>query len=175
MESIEIMILSIVLILIFHTSFSAIHFRRIYNYLSLVSKIQERQSDKYDEISESLSAFGARWGLQTEASFRNGIRGILEEKGYTVEMFREENEKGVFIEIDAVINSNDEHPYLVEIKSAIDQRDIIRFDGYSKFFTEKTGKIPARKSIISPYVYERAYDAAKKYGVEIFTHSGSYK
>ena len=184
-----ILLIAITIALTFNSINDSIRFRRTEKHLKYldvmieelkdsnmrISSIQDKQMEEYQDIAESLKAFGARWGLQTESSFRNGIKGILEEKGYDVGIFREKNDKDVFVEIDVVINSKDERPYLIEIKSSVDHHDIIRFDSFSKFFTEKTGKTPGRKSIISPYVQGLAYDAAEKYGVEIFTHSSDYK
>ena len=169
-------------IVIFMVSFSLgllySHIKKINkNFILLmqIQSIQEKEIGKLSKLSENLAAFGARWGIQTEYSFRNGMKEVLADKGYKVETFREKNEKGVDIEIDLVIYSEAKNPYLIEIKSAIDRHDIIRLDNYSKFYEEKTGMKPARKAVLSPYVNENAYGAAQKYGVEIYTHTGNFK
>ena len=166
-------------LIIFITSFSLgllySHVKKINRSLIMLMEMQMTERRAISKLSESLSAFGARWGIQTELSFRNGMKEVLSDKGYKVESFREKNDMNVDIEIDLVIDSEAENPYLIEIKSSIDYHDIIRLDGYSKFYEEKTGNKPARKAVLSPYVHETAYGVAKKYGIEIYTHTGNFK
>lgn len=87
-----------------------------------------RQWDK--KFMSTLGALGSRWGLNTEASFRNALEGILAES-FGVEVFQvnDFDESGeVFgqpdqVEIDVIISNGT--VILCEIKSSVSKADLL--------------------------------------------------
>lgn len=130
--------------------------------------------DRFRKTFDSkLGGLGARWGLQTEESFREGMRAILQEAGFTAERFLDIDTTGeVFgvpdqVELDVVIKNG--RVIVVEIKSSLSQADVYQFTRKVNFYTRKTGRQVDRKLMVSPYVEPRAKDASIRLGIEICT------
>jgi hypothetical protein len=149
-----------------------------------LTQAQKRTELRVEGIAEDLAKFrrsfeskigglGARWGMQTEEAFRQGIRAILEEVGFTTERFLEMDMDGeVFgdpeqIELDVVLKNG--KVLVVEIKSALDKGAVHLFARKVKFYARKTGRHIDRKLIVASYVEPRAQETAKKLGVEVCT------
>ncbi|MEM1948057.1 MAG: hypothetical protein QW240_04895 [Candidatus Caldarchaeum sp.] len=60
---------------------------------------------------------------------------------------------------------------LVEVKSHVRRSDVAEFLRKTDFYTSKTGKTPDRKIIISPYVEEDAFEAARQRDIKIYTET----
>jgi hypothetical protein len=124
-------------------------------------------------FDSKLGGLGARWGMQTEEAFRQGMREILREVGFTAERFLEYDAAGeVFghpdqVELDVVIQNG--KVIVVEIKSSLDQANIYLFDRKVAFYARKTGRQVDRKVVVTPFVDNRAKDIGLRLGVEIFT------
>ncbi len=124
-------------------------------------------------LAAQIGGLGARWGLQTEEAFRQGIRAILQEIGYTTERFWDYDTEGeVFgrpdqIELDVVVR--DGKIMVIEIKSSLSKADVYSFERKVAFYARKTGRQVDRKLLITPYVEGRAKDVADRLGVEIYT------
>jgi hypothetical protein len=120
-----------------------------------------------------IGGLGARWGLQTEEAFRQGMRAILQEVGFTTERFLAyDAEAEVFghpdqVELDVVIKNG--KVIVVEIKFALDRENTYLFDRKVAFYTRKTDRRVDRKLIITPYADSRAKDVGLRLGVEICT------
>jgi len=119
---------------------------------------------------------GARWGIYTESSFRNGLKAILEKSfGVTVKNFTEIDEEGfVFgrkaqVELDVIIHNG--LLILCEIKSSMSQSDIFIFSRKAEFYEKQHHQKVDRKLVISPMVDERARQFAETYGIEVYSHS----
>jgi len=127
---------------------------------------------KYDT---TLGALGARWGLRTEASFREAIKGILEESfPVKVERYLAKDEEGaVFgrpdqIEIDLIIK--DGEVIASEIKSSVSKADVLLFLKKVDFYEKKEGVKVKRKVIISPMVEPGVKEFALSLGVEVYSY-----
>ncbi len=134
----------------------------------------KEEQDRFRRTFESkLGGLGARWGLQTEESFREGMRAILQEIGFTTERFLDVDTSGeVFgipdqVELDVVIKNG--KVIVVEIKSALSQADVYYFARKVNFYVRKTGRRVDRKLVVTPYAEPRAKDAGARLGVEICT------
>ena len=122
-----------------------------------------------------IGALGARWGLQAESTFREAIKGILEES-FPVKVERYlvmDNEGKVFgrpeqVELDLIIK--DSEVIVGEIKSSMSKSDIYAFYRKVKFYEEKEEKKVSRKIIISPMIDPRAKKVAEELGIEIYTY-----
>ena len=138
----------------------------------------------YQELSQEFAFFrrtfasqvgglGARWGLQTEEAFRDGIRTILQDVGFTAERFLTYDKEGdVFghpdqIELDVVIQNG--KLILIEIKSSVDHGHVHLFDRKVQFYAKQAGRQVDRKLMITPYAEGRAHEVARRLGVEICT------
>ena len=153
---------------------------RLEELVQTVKELTQAQKQTADELTKFRRAFeskigglGARWGMQTEEAFRQGMRAILEEVGFTTERFLEMDTEGdVFgdpdqIELDVVIKNG--KVLVVEIKSALDKGAVHQFARKVKFYARKTGRHIDRKLIVASYVEPRAQETAKKLGVEVCT------
>ena len=133
----------------------------------------EAQTQFQRTISIQIGGLAARWGMQTEEAFRQGIRTILQEVGFTSERFLDYDVAGeVFghpdqVELDVVIK--DGRVIVVEIKSALDSGNTYLFDRKVTFYTHKTGRQVNRKLIVTPYADSRAMEVGLRLGVEICT------
>lgn len=122
--------------------------------------------------------WGARWGLQTEEAFRQGIRAILEEVGFTTERFLTWDGVGeVFghpdqVELDVVIRNG--AVIVVEIKSSLDRANAYLFDRKVAFYARQTGRQVARKVVVAPYADARAQEVAARLGTEVCTEAAEF-
>ena len=128
------------------------------------------------ELKHSVAALGARWGTNTEESFRHGIEDILGEHGYIINKFREHDGAGtVFaypsdVGIDIIVEDEKDGDYLLEIKSSMDRHDVLRFENITNFYETFTGRAVKKKSIISPFIHDNSFDIAQDRGINLFTH-----
>ena len=133
----------------------------------------EAQAKKHDS---SIGALGARWGLYSEQSFRQGLQGILAGSfGVEVLQVTEYDDEGeVFgrpdqVELDVVIQ--DGTLLLIEIKSSISKSDLYMFDRKVAFYEKRHGRQARRKLVISPMVEEAARRMAGRLGIEVYSHA----
>ena len=122
-----------------------------------------------------IGAIGARWGFQAETTFREAIKGILEESfPVKVERYLAMDEEGkVFgrpdqVELDLIIK--DGEIIAGEIKSSISKSDVYAFYRKVKFYEEKEGKKVSRMIIISPMIEPMAKKVAEDLGIEFYTY-----
>ncbi len=137
----------------------------------------EAQARKHES---SIGALGARWGLYSEQSFRNGLKGILEESfGVEVLTVTDYDESGeVFghpdqVELDVIIQ--DGMLILCEIKSSMSKADMYTFQRKTTFYEKRHARKAARKLVISPMVDQRAEHIAHRLGIEVYTHADDVK
>lgn len=140
-----------------------------------VEKLVHAQA-RFERTFESrLGALGARWGLDTEESFRQGTRAILEDVGFRVERYLVYDKEGkVFdcpdqVELDMVVR--DGKLILIEIKSSASRADVAIFNRKVRFYEEREGVKAARRMLISPFVEEGARKLALALDTEIYTRA----
>jgi hypothetical protein len=71
------------------------------------------------------------------------------------------------IDIDLAIHNN--RIILLEIKSHIRASDVYTFKRKVEFYKIVEGKKPSRLLIVTPYVEEKALEAATNLGIEVYT------
>lgn len=151
------------------------------------SKRLEEQAKRSDILTEELislrkrqdmqiGALGARWGLKSERSFRNALKGILEET-FPVKVERYETtdlEGEVFegfpgktVEIDLIIR--DGEIIVAELKSSISVGDVLLFEKKVRFFEKKEKRKVSKKIIISPMIDPEALSFCEKLGITAYT------
>ncbi len=130
-------------------------------------------SRKHDS---TIGALGARWGLHTEQSFRNALKGILEDSfGIEVINVTEFDDEGeVFgrpdqVELDVIIQ--DGTLILCEIKSSMSKADMYTFERKVRFYEKRHKRTADRALVISPMVEERARQLARKLGIEVYSYA----
>ena len=148
-----------------------------------LDKMQEQIDQSLAEIKKAnkrydstIGALGSRWGLYSEASFRNGLKGILQDSfGVEVINLNEYDHDGeVFgrpeqVEIDVIIKNG--VVILCEIKSNIDKGGMYLFDRKVAFYEKHHHRTVNRKLVISPMVDPRALPIAENLGIEIYSYA----
>jgi len=136
----------------------------------------KRLDKKYDS---TIGALGSRWGLYSEASFRNGLKGILEDSfGVEVINVNEFDDEGeVFgrpdqVEIDVIVKNG--LLILCEIKSSMSKSDMYIFDRKVAFYEKRHQRKVDRKLVICPMVDDRAKPVAKKLGIELYSYADGF-
>ncbi len=140
-----------------------------------VARIEERMARIEEEVKETrrvLIAISHRFGVLSEASFREAMKFVVEEVlgAAKVErkMFRDE--EGIvyghpaMVEVDVVVR--DKEHILIEIKSTVSRSDVAELYRIGKLYEKLVGVKP-RLLIIGGFIDPRAWDTAAKLGVEI--------
>ena len=137
-------------------------------------KLREDMNRGFEIVEKHISALGARWGIMTENAFREGIKGLLEKEfNIKIERWKDYDNEGIVygypspIEIDIALK--DEKIILIEITSHARASDISLFKKKCIFYEKKTGKIPSRLIVVTPYADENAINTSKKLNIEIYT------
>ncbi|ODA44284.1 hypothetical protein THER_0982 [Thermodesulfovibrio sp. N1] len=121
----------------------------------------------------SIGALGARWGFRAESSFRDAIKGILEESfPVQVQRYKAKDEEGIVfgkpdqIELDLIIKNGE--VIVAEIKSSISKGDVATFLRKIDFYEQKEGISVKRKIMISPMFDYGAREFALSSGIEAY-------
>jgi hypothetical protein len=138
------------------------------------ARLREDMMKGFDAMNRRISALGARWGLESEEAFREGLRGILEkELGLKVERWSAFDETGsVFghpsqVEVDVAVS--DGKVMLIEVSSHVKHADVAALVKKAELYERITGRRPDRLIVVTPFAEEKAMEAALKLGVEIYT------
>ncbi len=128
----------------------------------------------------TIGALGARWGLQSEETFRSALRGILQDSfGVQVININEWDETGeVFgrpdqIELDLLVVNGT--LILCEIKSSISKGDMVIFERKTRWYEKQHARTADRRIVISPMVDKRAEKVARDLGIEIYSYAEDVK
>ena len=132
-------------------------------------KVMNRKHD------QSIGALGTRWGLHTEASFRNALAGILKDS-FNVQVLHvtEFDDKGeVFdrpeqVELDLIVKNG--ILIICEIKSSMSKADMYIFEKKATFYEKLHGCKANRKIVISPMVGDKAKDLATQLRIEVYSY-----
>ena len=135
-----------------------------------LEKSRKYYERKYDT---TLGALGARWGLHSEASFRNGLKGILEDLELKVEHIDEYDCEGIVhgrpgsVEMDVIIKNG--ILMLCELKSSVSRADMFEFYKKTIYYEKKYHRKGDRLIVISPMVEEKAMKVADELGVKVYS------
>ena len=132
--------------------------------------------DELKRFHHTVQGLGARWGLQSEEAFRNGLAAILtDELGFRVERYEAYDDSGsVFgqpeqVEMDVIIRNSS--VIAIEIKSSVSRGDLALFQRKVAFFEQTENVTVNRRFFISPFVDPNAVALAEGMGIELYTHS----
>ncbi|EDN70784.1 protein containing DUF1626 [Beggiatoa sp. PS] len=140
-------------------------------------KVQQKTSDELSRKNDQLlGAMGRRWGLHSEASFRNALAGILKDfQEVSVMNVVEWDDTGaVFghpdqIELDIIIKNG--VLIVCEMKSSVSKSDMYIFERKVRFYEQKQTKPVSRLLVISPFVDKYAMPVADKLGIEVYSYA----
>jgi len=113
----------------------------------------------------ALNALGARWGVFSEDAFRNGVRELLKDAGYTVDRWVYYDDKGYVygypseVELDIIIK--DGRTLAVEITSALKRGDLQQIRRKVELFSTVTGRRVDAVYVITPFIHDRNPDAVE--------------
>jgi len=135
------------------------------------------QATRYDR---QIGALGSRWGMQSEAAFRNALAGILE-KNFGVEVLNinEYDESGeVFgrpeqIELDIIIKNG--MLLICELKSSIDKAGMYIFERKARYYEKHHQRKADRLIVVSPMVDHRVQKVAAKLNIDVYSDSSDVK
>ena len=137
-------------------------------------KLRQDMNRGFELVNRHISALGARWGLMAEEASREDLRGVLEkEMGVKVERWRTYDESGKVFgypsEVEVDVTVKDEKLILIEVSSHMKASDIYQFKRKADLYEEKTGRKPDRLIAVTPYIDEKAMEASKRLGIEVYT------
>ncbi|MEO0152268.1 MAG: DUF3782 domain-containing protein [candidate division WOR-3 bacterium] len=145
------------------------HGERIYK---LEQKVEQGFQDMKKYIDNKISSLGARWGIESENTFRNSIAYLLKDMGFKVEKLIFFDDEGyVFskpstIEIDLIITNG--KTIAIEIKSSVDKSDIFAFEKKVQLYEMKFKRKIDDKIFISPFVYPGGVlELAQEFNIKI--------
>ncbi len=122
----------------------------------------------------TLGALGARWGLRSEQSFRNALKGILGEvtELEVINVIEYDEEGEVFgrpdqIELDLIIKNG--LFMICEIKSSMSKADMLMFYKKATFYQKKHDKKAKRLIVISPMIDKKALELAGNLGIKSYS------
>ncbi|GAK54212.1 hypothetical protein U14_05491 [Candidatus Moduliflexus flocculans] len=124
----------------------------------------------------SIGALGARWGLQSESAFRNGLRAILENSFHVnVERYADFDQEGLVfgrpdqVELDVIIFNGT--VILCELKSSMSKSDMYAFWRKAQFYEKQHQRRADRLLAISPMIDDKAKQVAKELQIETYSYS----
>ena len=139
-------------------------------------RVHEEIIAQAKEFDRGIGALGARWGMQSEAAFRNALAGILEQSfGVQVLHVNEYDDEGtVFgrpeqVEIDVIIKNG--LLLICELKSSIDKAGMYIFERKARFYEQRHGRKAERLIVISPMIEAKAQKVADQLGIETYSDS----
>ena len=125
------------------------------------------------KLDRTMHAVGARWGIQSETSFREALSGILGDLGFEVDRYVRQDEEGTVhghpaqVELDVVIQ--DGKLILIEIKSSMSRSEVYTFERVATFYEAHENRRVDRKLVVCPFLKPGAMEAAARLGIEVFT------
>ncbi|ACK68125.1 Protein of unknown function DUF1626 [Rippkaea orientalis PCC 8801] len=135
----------------------------------------KKMNRQYDS---TIGALGSRWGLFSEASFRNALAGILKDSfGVEVVNINDYDPDGIVfgrpdqVEIDVIIKNG--LVIVCEIKSSMSKSDIYTFGRKVEFYQQKYQRSVNRKIVISPMIAPNALPVAESLGIEVYSYADS--
>ena len=141
-------------------------FNRVHEEIMAMTKKHDR----------SVGALGARWGMQSERSFRNALAGILEENfGVKVINVTEYDEEGVVfgrpeqVELDIIIING--LLLICELKSSVDKSAMYAFERKVRFYESRHNRKCNRLIVISPMIDPMAQKVAEQLNIETYSDS----
>ncbi len=139
------------------------------------ARLEERQYRLEEEMRETrrvLIIIAHRFGVLSEAGFREAMKYVVEEVFGTalVEKKSLRDIEGIVYGHEAVIDIDvlirDKEHIIIEVKSRVSRGDIVELHRIGKLY-EKTYNVKPRLVVIGGFIESKAWETASKLGVEI--------
>jgi len=144
--------------------------------LASIKIVEINVEELRDLFTETVGSVGSRWGTRSEQSFRNALKGILEEAThYKVLNVIEDDKDGVVfgwpaqVELDIVLTNG--KFFIIEIKSSVSAGDVATFVKKAKFYQEKQNKKANALVIISPMIDDKAREFIRDQGIVAYSYA----
>ncbi len=141
-----------------------------------LAEMEQFREDMNRRMETKLGGIGARWGHETEAVFRDALRGILKEvpgiQVLRVEEFDDEGEVLAHpstVELDIIIRNG--MMMVCEIKASVSQTEVAGFQRKIKFYEKRHQCQFTHKILISPMIYKPARSLAQTFGMLIYDYA----
>ena len=132
--------------------------------------------DNRNRHESSIGALGSRWGIAAESSFRNALKGILENRFdvRVMNVTEYDNEGFVFgqpdqVELDIIIRNGE--IIICEIKSSMSRSDVYTFHRKVQFYEKQHDCKATATMVISPMIDRYAQAVAEKLSIEVYSYS----
>ena len=141
----------------------------------LYDAMEKNRQESNRRLNTTVGALGARWGIRSEGSFRNALKGILEDLDLRVEHIDDYDEEGMVygqpssIEIDVIIKNG--LLMICELKSSISKADMFIFYKKALFYEKKYHRRGDRLIVISPMVEIKAGEVAEELGIKVYSYA----
>jgi hypothetical protein len=123
----------------------------------------ELKKELNKNVDKIITELGSRWGVETESSMRNLLKGLIEKEGWAfVEKWNYKD-----VELDIVIHN--QIYIVVEIKFNVHSDDVERFESAISTYEKEKGIKVERKIIMSPKFSPQAVRKADKEGIELYS------
>jgi len=130
----------------------------------------------HQKHESTVGALRARWGIASEQSFRDALKGILEQSfGVEVLNVTEYDDAGeVFgrpdqVELDLIIKNGD--LIICELKSSMSKADVYTFAKKVAFYEKRHQRQATRKIMVTPMLHPVAQGLPEKLGLEAYSYS----
>jgi hypothetical protein len=145
-----------------------------------LNQIYQEIKGLHQKHEGTVGALGARWGIASEQSFRDALKGILE-RSFGVEVLNvtEYDDTGeVFgrpdqVELDLIIKNGD--LIICELKSSMSKADVYTFAKKVEFYEKRHQRQATRKIIVTPMLHPVAQGLPEKLGIEAYSYSDKVK
>ncbi|WP_322798667.1 DUF3782 domain-containing protein [Thermoflexus sp.] len=135
-------------------------------------RLEERLERMEGRILRRLNAFGARWGMRSEAAWRAGMLAILHHVGFQVERWQAFDEQGevfgypAFVELDVVIR--DGTHMVIELKTSATLEALATLERKVRFYERRVGQPVKRRILVTPWFESGVKEAAQRMGWELY-------
>jgi hypothetical protein len=136
------------------------HSKRQEGHSKTIEELMKKMDEHEKRLESAIGGLGARWGIMSEESYRQGLKRILQDLGLKVERYLDYDPEGyVFghpeqVELDVLIKNKT--VLLVENKSSISKEEMHTFQRKVEFYEKKQKVKVERKDAVSPFVDPRA-------------------
>ena len=144
--------------------------------LASLKIVEINDKKQRDLFTETVGSLGTRWGTRSEQSFRNALKGILEEATHykVLNVIENDTEGIVFgwpaqVELDIVVTNG--KLFIIEIKASVSASEVAIFVKKAKFYQEKHNKKANALVIISPMIDGKAREFINDRGIIAYSYA----
>ncbi|MCS7141310.1 MAG: DUF3782 domain-containing protein [Candidatus Nitrosocaldus sp.] len=139
-----------------------------------IEDMRRDMQEGFRRLDTKISALGSRWGIETEQSVREALKGIVgKELGYTIEEWNTHDYEGYVygypsnVQLDVVMS--DGKVILLEVTSHVKRSDPFVLKRKAELYRMKVGREISKIMFITPFIDDEARDACRVLGIEVYT------